>query len=484
MKIAGIIAEYDPFHNGHAYQIARTKDMGAEAVVVVLGGEFTQRGEPAWCSKYTRAKAALLCGADLVLEMPVHYAVASAEKFAEGGISVLDALGCVDMLSFGSESGDAEKIMEFAKLFEREDFIDEYKKALSEGISSAAARQKAAEKLAPELASVAANPNDTLGAEYCKWLLRLNSKIKPSTVKRYGAGHGETAVLKSGIASATYLRSFDEPEDIFPFVPYKCYELLAQDYRDGKLPFSEKKIEPAVLAVLRMMSEEDFAKVPDCGSEGLYYRVFDAVQEATNLDELYLSIKTKRYAMSRVKRIVAGAFLGLDSAVLKDAKLPYIRVLGMNETGAAVLKEAKASGCELPIGSSLSDLSKTSETAKLLRNLKTRPKIFGSWVFRNPENAVWLTRRKLLKNKKNGTVKTVPYNKCYNIKGTLPGAFFVLIKVLFSKDREGCNIHIPQRLRHRKEQILPPVRPRVQDILSGSPFWFQEGSIQYGVPEA
>ncbi|MBQ5356665.1 MAG: nucleotidyltransferase family protein, partial [Oscillospiraceae bacterium] len=185
-------------------------------------------------------------------------------------------------------------------------------------------------------------------------------------------GHGEAAVLKSGMASATYLRTFEEPEDIFPFVPYKCYELLAQDYREGKLPFSEKKIEPAVLAVLRMMGEEDFRKVPDCGAEGLYHRVFDAVQEATNLDELYLSIKTKRYAMSRVKRIVAGAFLGLDSSVLKDAKLPYIRVLGMNETGAAVLKEAKAAGCELPISASLADLEKTSETAKLFANLENK----------------------------------------------------------------------------------------------------------------
>ena len=372
MKIAGIIAEYDPFHNGHAYQIAKTRDAGADAVVAVLGGEFTQRGEPAWCSKYLRAEAALLCGADLVLEMPVPYALGSAEKFAEGGIKILDALGCVDVLSFGSESGDAEKIMAFAALSEREDFIEEYKKALSEGISSPSARQKAAEKLAPELSSVAANPNDTLGAEYCKWLLRLDSKIKPSTVKRYGAGHGEAAVLKSGMASATYLRSFDEPEDIFPFVPYKVYELLAKAYREGKLPFSEKKIEPAVLAVLRMMREEDFEKVPDCASEGLYHRVFDAVREASTLDGLYLSIKTKRYAMSRVKRIVSGAFLGLDNSVLKNSELPYIRVLGMNETGAAVLKEAKNSGCRLPVSSSLAELSKTSETAEYFAMLESR----------------------------------------------------------------------------------------------------------------
>ncbi len=372
MKIAGIIAEYDPFHNGHAYQIRKTRENGTDAVVVVLGGEFTQRGEPAWCSKYLRTEAALLCGADLVLEMPVPYAIGSAERFAEGGIKVLDALRCVDMLSFGSESGNAEKIMAFASLFEKEEFIEEYKKALSEGISSPAARQKAAEKLAPELSSVAANPNDTLGAEYCKWLLRLGSKIKPSTVKRYGAGHGEAAVLKSGIASATYLRSFDEPEDIFPFVPYKVYELLAKAYREGKLPFSEKKIEPAVLAVLRMMSEDAFEKVPDCAAEGLYHRVFDAVHEATCLPELYEMIKTKRYAMSRVKRIVSGAFLGLDNTVLKNAELPYIRVLGMNDTGAAVLREAKNAGCELPVSSSLAELAKTSETAGYFAMLEAK----------------------------------------------------------------------------------------------------------------
>ncbi len=372
MKIAGIIAEYDPFHSGHAYHIAKTKEAGADAVVVVLGGEFTQRGEPAWCSKYLRAKAALLCGADLVIELPVPYAVGSAERFAEGAISILDSLRCVDVLSFGSESGSAEKVMEFAKLFEKPEFTEEYKKALSKGISSPLARQKAAEKLAPELCCVAESPNDTLGAEYCKWLLRLGSKISVSTVKRYGAGHGETAVLKSGIASATYLRTFNEPFDIYPFVPQKCHCLLAEEYEKGKLPFDEKKIEPAVLAVLRNMSEDDFSKVPDCGSEGLYHRVFDAVQSAVSLEELCSLIKTKRYTMSRVKRIVTGAFLGLDNTVLKNAKPPYIRVLGMNDIGAAVLKEAKANGCNLPISSSLADLEKTSETAKLFAALENK----------------------------------------------------------------------------------------------------------------
>ena len=191
-------------------------------------------------------------------------------------------------------------------------------------------------------------------------------------------------MLKSGIASATYLRSFDEPEDIFPFVPYKVYELLAKAYREGKLPFSEKKIEPAVLAVLRMMREDDFEKVPDCAAEGLYHRVFDAVRESSNLPELYENIKTKRYAMSRVKRIVSGAFLGLDDSVLKTSELPYIRVLGMNDTGAAVLKEAKNSGCSLPISASLAELSKTSETAEYFAMLESRAEDLWQLGLPNP----------------------------------------------------------------------------------------------------
>ena len=231
MKIAGIIAEYDPFHNGHAYQIAKTRaQTGADGIVVVLGGEFTQRGEGAWCSKYLRAKCALLCGADLVLEMPVPYALGSAERFAKGGVSILDSLNCVDYLSFGSESGNGENILRFAELSESEIFLDEMKKALSEGISAPLARQKATEKLMPKLCGIAGNPNDTLGAEYCKWLLRLKSKMEPVAVKRYGANHGEETVLKSGIASATYLRSFSEAEDIFPFVPAETREILQREF--------------------------------------------------------------------------------------------------------------------------------------------------------------------------------------------------------------------------------------------------------------
>ena len=385
MKIAGIIAEYDPFHNGHAYHIAKTRaQTGAEGIVTVLGGEFTQRGEGAWCSKYQRTKAALLSGADLVLEMPLPYALGSAERFAKGGVSVLDSLGCVDCLSFGSESGDIEKIKAFAALSESEEFSEEMKKALSEGISVPSAREIAAKKLAPSLSGIAGNPNDTLGAEYCKWLARLNSGIVPAAVKRYGCAHGEEAVLKSGIASATYLRSFSEPSDIFPYVPVNTHSLLEDEYRNGKLPFDNKLFERGALAILRGLSEANFEKIPDCAAEGLYHRVYSAVREAGSLDELYSLIKTKRYTMSRVKRIVASAILGIDESRVKDARLPYIRVLGMNETGAAILKEAKASGIDIPLSSSLADLEKTGDVAEYFARLEARAEDLWQLGLKNP----------------------------------------------------------------------------------------------------
>lgn len=385
MKITGIIAEYDPFHNGHAYHIAKTRaQTEADGIVVVLGGEFTQRGEGAWCSKYQRAKAALLSGADLVLEMPVPYALGSAERFAKGGVSVLDSLGCIDCLSFGSECGDTEKIRAFAALSESDEFLEETKKALSEGISAPLAREEAAKKLAPSLSDISGNPNDTLGAEYCKWLGRLQSGIFPAAIKRYGCAHGEEAVLKSGIASATYLRSFSEPSDIFPYVPANTHSLLEEEYRNGKLPFDNKLFERVALGILRGLSEEDFEKVPDCAAEGLYHRVYSSVREAKSLDELYSLIKTKRYTMSRVKRIVASAVLGIDESKVKDAGLPYIRVLGMNDTGAAILKEAKASGCDIPIGSSLADLEKTGDAAGYFAKLEARAEDLWQLGLKNP----------------------------------------------------------------------------------------------------
>ncbi len=361
MRIAGIIAEYDPFHKGHAYHIAKTKEF-ADAVVVVLGGELTQRGEPAWCSKNLRTRCALACGADLVLELPAYYALGSAERFAGGGVRVLSALGCVDFLSFGSECGSAEDIAAFAALSDSKEFISEVKKRQKEGLSAPAARQKAAESLAPKLAHLCKSPNDTLGTEYCKWILRLGGTIKPVAVRRRGALHGE-APRRSGFASASFLRSLPKPTEALPYLPAEIRRMIIEEYAAGCLPVLREKYEVAALSRLRAMAEESFATVPDCAAEGLYHRFYEATRRAGTLDGLYSAVKTKRYAMSRIKRIAAAAAIGLDEAVFGDGALPYVRVLGMNETGAQVLRKAKQANTGIPIGASLAELAKASPRA-------------------------------------------------------------------------------------------------------------------------
>lgn len=361
MRIAGIIAEYDPFHKGHAYHIAKTKEF-SDAVVVVLGGEFTQRGEPAWCSKSLRTRCALACGADLVLELPAYYALGSAERFAMGGVSVLSALGCVDVLSFGSESGSGEDIMRFAEISDSPEFLEEVKKRHKAGVSAPAARLLAAEALCPELSYLCKSPNDTLGTEYCKWLFRFGGKIKPAAVFRRGALHGE-APRKNGFASASFLRSLSKPTEALPYLPQEIRSMIIEEYSAGRLPVLREKYEAAALSRLRMMSEEDFSLLPDCFAEGLYHRVYAASRRAGTLDGLYSAIKTKRYTMSRIKRIAAAAAVGLKESVFSGGELPYVRILGMNKTGAQILRAAKEANTGIPIGSSLAELSKTSERA-------------------------------------------------------------------------------------------------------------------------
>lgn len=383
MHISGIIAEYDPFHNGHAYHIAKTRALGTDAVVVALGGEFTQRGDPAWCSKYLRAQCAVMCGADLVVEIPLPYAVGSAERFAEGGIKVLSGLGCIDTLSFGSESGNTELIKRFADLEDSEKYINLVKEEMKKGIAVPAARQNAAEMISTDFSEIFNNPNDILAAEYVKFIKRENVSINPVAVKRYGAGHGEDVSYKSGIASASYLRTFDNPEDIVQFIPKEVYDLILKEYADGKLPTDMKKYETAVLSILRTRSLDEIRKVPDAEKEGLYNRVYDSIKNSSSLDELYDNIKTKRYTMTRVKRVVTGTLLGLDNDVIKKAGVPYIRVLAMNEKGAEILKTASETAT-IPIGSSLKNLSKMSPEALYMADIESRAEDIWQLCRRKP----------------------------------------------------------------------------------------------------
>ncbi len=361
MQIAGIIAEYNPFHNGHAYQISAARTQGATHIVAVMGGSFTQRGECAALDKFTRANAALLGGADLVIELPLAYAVSSAERFAFGGVALLDALGCVDTLVFGSECGDTKMLTAAAKAVDDPAFARVLKGYLDRGLVFPKARQLALGDMVGETgAAVLQQPNNILGIEYIKWLLRKNSAISPVTITRTGVGH-ESEDTSGHIASASLIRKHMHTGDSWrDFVLPEAAELYADAMVKGHAPCSLARLERAVLARLRTISKEELLALPDV-TEGLEGRIIRAAKTATSLDELYQHIKTKRYTLSRIRRIVLCAFLGI-SAELQLQDPPYIRVIGFNRRGKEVLARAKASAL-LPIRAGLARCAEASETA-------------------------------------------------------------------------------------------------------------------------
>ena len=322
MVVAGVIAEYNPFHAGHALHIRETRRLlGDCAVAVVMSGNFVQRGDCAVLDKWTRARAALEGGADLVLELPTVWAASSAESFARGAAELLAAAGVATHLSFGSECGDVEALQQVAACLDSEAYQAGLRRFLDEGMPFAACRQAAARAiLGRDLADLLSQPNNNLGVEYIRALNALNSQIRPVTVLRAGAAHD--GGNHPEYPSASYLR-----EKIFEG------ELSADN------PASLKFGERGALAVLRAMDEGDFAALPDCG-EGLSNRIFRAVRQGRMLEEVYGLAKTKRYAHARIRRAVLWGALGLKERDRPDHP-PYIRVLGANARGREVLREMK-----------------------------------------------------------------------------------------------------------------------------------------------
>lgn len=318
MKIVGIVAEYNPFHGGHGYHIAETRRrVGECAVVCAMSGNFVQRGDCAITDKWSRARMALEGGADLVLELPTVWAASSAEHFAFGAVSVLRAAGA-EILSFGSESGDGEALKRAAAALDSEKFKAALRSHLDEGLPFALCRQRAAEELlGEEGAACLSRPNDNLGVEYLRAAARLGWAPEIVAIPRVGAGHDGGD--HEAYPSASFVR-----EQILSGT-------LPMDY-----PASLKYNERGVLTRLRAMEEADFADLPDSG-EGLDKRLCDAARQAVTLDELYGLAKTKRYAHARIRRMVLWAALGLRESD-RPTEVPYLRVLGANGRGRAVLK--------------------------------------------------------------------------------------------------------------------------------------------------
>ena len=362
MKFAGIIAEYDPFHNGHAAQLAAVRAAGADCVAVCLSSGAVQRGGVPILPESVRVRAALGAGADIVIALPAPYACATAEQFAAAGVHLLAALGC-DTLAFGAETPDAAALLDAAQLLLSGEINALIRKKLATGMTYAAARADAAETLRPGMGTLLRTPNNILGIEYCKAILAQGAALTPLALPRLGAAHGGGAGEHGGtpMASASYLRSLPRP-DWEPFVPAEAAALYGKADAEGLL-LDNAKFETAVLALLRMQNPENFAQLRGV-SEGLENRLAAAVREADSLEDLYTRLKTKRYPHARLRRLV------LDAALQTPAELPmppYIQVLGARKTALPRLKKAA-----LPAGTALADLMRTGPDAEKIGRLHSK----------------------------------------------------------------------------------------------------------------
>lgn len=358
MRIGGIIAEYNPFHSGHQYQIEATRAAGVTHLIAVMSGHYVQRGEASIFSKWTRAEAALRSGVDLVLELPLPYATASAQQFALGGVALLDSLGCVDTLSFGSESGSLANIKELHALTQQEEYHRLVRQNLSAGFSYPKACGLAAISLGDIKGPTA--PNDLLGVEYLRALETLHSSIEPIAIPRKGVEHDSDAP-NAGFASASFIRSIAGSEDFAPYVPEEAFALYEKELAEGRAPAQLERIGVGLLAILRTARPEDLATLSDV-SEGLENRIIEAAGKAHDLEELQMLIKNKRYSMSRIKRILLYALLKVPP-YLKEKLPPYVRVLGFNRRGTKILQQVKLKA-PLPCSTSLKELESQSDLCR------------------------------------------------------------------------------------------------------------------------
>lgn len=374
MQTAGMIIEYNPLHYGHLYLIRRIREqLGTEtAVIGVMSGNFVQRGDFALVRKHARAKAAVASGVDLVLELPLPWAVASAERFADGGVQALEATGVVTHMTFGSECGDASALERVAGCLLSSEYEEALRGRLGEGASYAACRQAAVEQLLGSAdAAILESPNNILGVEYCKALLRRKSDIRPLTVSRAGAGYHDVSAEQE-LPSATSIRALltqGEREAALERMPEAMRTAYEAEERCGRAPVFRERCERAMLARLRSMSEADFAAL-DEGNEGLYRRLYEASRKATSVEELLDLAKTKRYAYTRLQRMVLWAYLGLCPSEF-PAEEPYLRVLAANSRGREVLARMRKTA-SLPVLTKSADVRQLSAEAQRLFELEVR----------------------------------------------------------------------------------------------------------------
>lgn len=369
MKISGIICEYNPFHNGHLHHIEQTKKNGATHIVAVMSGNFVQRGDVAVINKFERAKTAVRCGVDLVIELPVAYCLSSAETYAKGALYILKGLGCVDELSFGSECGDLSLLSAAvkasyacAKRPELEDLMklgNSYPKALQILIR---------QNYGDEIGAVFSHPNNILAIEYLKAMVAFQMKIQPFTVKREEPHDGMT--VQGRIASASLIRQLMESQtdDYDDLVPCESADAISACAAAGMAARFEN-LDRALLYRLRTATLEEIAALPDVG-HGLENKILAARNE-TSLESMLLSIKSKRYPMARLRRILLSLLLGIRNTDTENPP-PYGRILALSERGRDILSAVKQAGASLPFATSLAKLTELGGEYKKCAELEAR----------------------------------------------------------------------------------------------------------------
>ena len=378
MKAVGLVTEYNPFHNGHLYHLNKAMELtGADISVAVMSGDFVQRGELAVLDKYTRASMALNSGVNLVVELPVNYAVSSAESFAAGALKVLDYIKA-DSIAFGSESGNIERLSKLAHILcDNEDTLyKEISKYTANGISYAAARQKVVEKLTDkDTAAMLTSSNNILAVEYLKAIIKNNYAIKPYTIKRQGDSYNDTDI-RSEYASATALRGNLKADNISKYIPVKAGLILSSNTNYIYPDDITEALFTRLLGILFASSYdknvfiENIMRYPDVNKEiagRLYKSAMDMITRtvpqgaeskdngAFSFGSLCEHIKTKEVPLSRIKRALVRITLGLDKKHMeKYANEPYIRVLGFDKKGQEYLSYIRKT-VEVPLITKIAD---------------------------------------------------------------------------------------------------------------------------------
>ena len=339
MTVVGIVAEYNPFHLGHKYQIDKIREMFGKdtAVVAVMSGNYTQRGELAIFDKYTRAEAAVLAGVDLVLELPFPYSMSGAEFFARAGVSILDSLGVVDYLCFGSECADIEALKKAADAL-CDEILPKEESHDARGYADKCEDICKMSGISAEIFS----PNNILGIEYIKAIKSLESNIVPITIKRIGAGYNEEKTTSKAFQSAMSIRSLlrDRDDSALDYIPNETKNTIIRALQNGEAPTDQSRLDTAVIASLRLNSPKASEhELHDLGG-GLYNRIRNASFFTDNILSLTELVKTKKYTTARLRRAIWYSYLGVTSSDVR-ALPTYTRVLGMNASGCALLKRIK-----------------------------------------------------------------------------------------------------------------------------------------------